>query len=468
MLSFGEWLPDLPDFQNPGATEAKNVIPDVNGYRPFPDFTVVDNSSGAPTALVTGGYYDADNYHVYAASDDKKLRRYTVSSSASAWTDVSRTSGGAYTGVGWRFAKFGALVIAVNPSDATQGFEVGTDTDFSALAGSPPKAADIAVVRDFVVLVGDPSNPRQVTWSAINDPEDWTPSATTQSDTQEIPEGGDLRAIAGGEFGLIFQRNSIWRMTYVGSPLIFQFDRVSAFVGTNSRFSVAQYDNMTFFWGDSGLHAVVGGAQVLPIGEGKINRYLLSQYTEQPDLAITSACVDPSRKLYCALFRDDAGTKRILAYHWPTGRFSVLEPANIEFILACAGAGPGDGGEIVNPMSLSGFNTSHRHGRFIGSNLAATLGTTEAQIFKGRRAFVQGVYPIVDGGTDANITVALAARSAPNDTVTFGSAVAMNANGMSPQRSSGRYHRARVSIAAGASWTHAQGIEVEAVPEGKR
>jgi hypothetical protein len=30
-IPFGEWLPDLPDYQNPGVTVAKNVIP--AGYK---------------------------------------------------------------------------------------------------------------------------------------------------------------------------------------------------------------------------------------------------------------------------------------------------------------------------------------------------------------------------------------------------------------------------------------------------
>ena len=34
-LIFGEWLPDLAPQNNPGATEAKNVIPSIDGYRPF-------------------------------------------------------------------------------------------------------------------------------------------------------------------------------------------------------------------------------------------------------------------------------------------------------------------------------------------------------------------------------------------------------------------------------------------------
>ena len=38
-VPFGEWLPDLPDHMNPGSTQAKNVYPAVNSYRPWKNIT---------------------------------------------------------------------------------------------------------------------------------------------------------------------------------------------------------------------------------------------------------------------------------------------------------------------------------------------------------------------------------------------------------------------------------------------
>ena len=50
---FGEWLPDLPDLDNPGLTEANNVIPSDGGYKPFRPLTSLSDpvpatSSGEP------------------------------------------------------------------------------------------------------------------------------------------------------------------------------------------------------------------------------------------------------------------------------------------------------------------------------------------------------------------------------------------------------------------------------------
>ena len=60
-VPFGEWLPDLPDHMNPGSTQAKNVYPAVNSYRPWKNITTatanaLDNRcQGAASFTSDGG-----------------------------------------------------------------------------------------------------------------------------------------------------------------------------------------------------------------------------------------------------------------------------------------------------------------------------------------------------------------------------------------------------------------------------
>ena len=113
---------------------------------------------------------------------------------------------------------------------------------FSDLAVAAPIAKDIAVVRDFVfagnLLTGD--EPDKVQWSDINDETDWTSGATSQSDFQIIPDGGNVQAITGGEFGMVFLEKAVVRASYIGSPLFFQFDTISNGLGCLEGNSVAQ------------------------------------------------------------------------------------------------------------------------------------------------------------------------------------------------------------------------------------
>jgi len=52
-----------------------------------------------------------------------------------------------------------------------------------------------------------------VQWSALGDESSWTNSATTQADYQDIPDGGSIVGVTGGEFGLIFMDRAIHRMS---------------------------------------------------------------------------------------------------------------------------------------------------------------------------------------------------------------------------------------------------------------
>ena len=58
-VPFGEWLPDLPDHMNHGATQAKNVYPAVNSYRPWKSITTATanaSDSGNGGSSVVGAY----------------------------------------------------------------------------------------------------------------------------------------------------------------------------------------------------------------------------------------------------------------------------------------------------------------------------------------------------------------------------------------------------------------------------
>jgi hypothetical protein len=54
------------------------------------------------------------------------------------------------------------------------------------------------------------------------------------------------------------------------------------------------------------------------------------------------------------------------------------------------------------------------------------------------------------------------------DGVAFGADVPIDAQGSAPQRASGRFVRARVTLPAGGGFTHVGGVEIDAVPEGAR
>jgi hypothetical protein len=57
-IKFGEWLPDLPEFNNPGLVEAKNCIPVDDSYTDFPVLAV---SGSALAAAPLGAFAAVDD-----------------------------------------------------------------------------------------------------------------------------------------------------------------------------------------------------------------------------------------------------------------------------------------------------------------------------------------------------------------------------------------------------------------------
>ena len=105
---------------------------------------------------------------------------------------------------------------------------------------------------------------------------------------------------------------------------------------------------------------------------------------------------------------------------------------------------------------VGAFDTAHKAGFFNGAALAATVETLEDAPGKGRLVRVRSARPLVDG---AAASIALGTRNRQSDTVSWGSAVAANVLGACPMNTATRYVRGRVTVPAGAVWTHLMGID---------
>ena len=238
--------------------------------------------------------------------------------------DAATTTG--YTAVeGWDVTQFGAKIILANGQDKLQAWELNSSTNFGDLAAAAPTAKFVTVVKDFVVAAyvsGGDEN--KVYWSDINDETDWTPGAASQSDTQVIPDGGDITGLAGGEYGLIFLERAIYRMTYAGSPFFFQFDAISRSLGCISNGSIAQYGGLTYFLSDDGFY-VCDGQSTKQIGAEKVNRWFFENAVPSDIAAGMSATVDPVNKLVIWRFSGTFARKLLIIYSIDLDRWSYAE-----------------------------------------------------------------------------------------------------------------------------------------------
>lgn len=487
-LKFGEYLPDLPAFENPGATVANNVIPSTAGYRPLPTQSTV--STDAITARCRGAISAVDKSGtVYSyVGDATKLYVYT----SAAHTDKSKVGGYSNT-VFWEFAKWGEKIIATNGGNTPQIITMG-GAAFADLGGSPPKAKHVAVVREFVVLgnIDDgTAKPNLVKWSGTGNEATWTPSASTLSDEQELIAdgpigGGAIQAIRGGEYGVVFQEYAIWRMTFIGSPLVFQFDQIHSGIGTPAPNSPVQIGDRIYFLGQDGWYRLDGGQTLTPIGADKIDRTFWDMVDkENIDRVIGAA--DPLNRFIMWIFpgeQSSAGTpNKALILDTVTERWATAD-VSAEWIFAGLGIGYDlDGLDAVfadidvagitvddrafmgGGLLLNGYGTTHYRTSFSGTPGTATLETTELQAGE-ERALITGVRPLVDG-TSATVAILPGRRTVQNESYAYGSSYSPSTRtGWAAFRSDSRYHRFRTTISG--TWTHAQGLDLRVVGTGRQ
>jgi hypothetical protein len=473
-VTFGEWMPDQSGISG-SLTDAKNVVSQAIGYGPFP--TPVSFSSAAAenlTSLYAAKAPDSNTY--FFAAGLSKI--YTVSGSGT----LTQVNTGLTTGANdrVRFTQFGKSVIICNNAEKLKSWVLGTSTTFAEVAATAPIAKFITVVRDFVVCANTLETTQQqyrVRWSAINDETDWVENVNTQSDYQDIPDGGQIMGIRGGEFGLVLLERSIHRMTYVGTPFIFQFDNISRNKGCMVSGSVAQYQGITFFLSDDGFY-MCDGQQVVPIGAEKVDRFFLSDASES-DYPTMSAAIDPVRKLVIWNYKSVDATRKLMIYNFQTKKWTYGD-ANTDYLgEASSGASTLEELDSISG-SIDALTTSldsllyiggkyflggtygTRVYSFTGANLTGSIATGDIDV--GANSVVTLARPIVDNGSGS---LSVASRTLLNQSVTYGTSTAADSENRVSLRSAGRYHRLKL-VPTGANWKTAVAVDVDITPQGVR
>ena len=245
-LPVGPYMPDQPDYKNPGSNVCTNLVPLTkitggNGqprvtYGPMPSLSIYSSNTLDGPALGAYAVTDPDGDVFIFAGDGTKL--YKLAVGVTTFADASKAGG--YTTAAdqkWNATLFGTKVIFTNFTDPIQSFELGVSSLFADLSESAPKARFVGVVKDFFVTANtndptDGAQPQRVWWSAVDDATNFpTPGSVTaaqlQSDYQDlVGDAGWIQGLVGQlgtSDGAIFQERAIVRMNYIGPPAIFDF-----------------------------------------------------------------------------------------------------------------------------------------------------------------------------------------------------------------------------------------------------
>ncbi|WP_426261524.1 hypothetical protein [Sphingomonas sp. DC1100-1] len=460
-FTFGAYAPDLPPADQ--LIVAKNVYPASTGYLPVGSFNAITPALPG----ITGGsaFVSSKGEASFLGGDRNSLNRF----SGGTWAPLQV----ALTANRWRFAQFGDNVISVY-GGAPISYDLVAGTS-AFLAGSPPPADMVATVRDFVVLAGDPDHILTVTWSGINNSAFWPATDPTnpdqqQSDSQDMLDGGEVMGLAGGEYGIVLQRNAVKRMSYEGGDLIFRFDEIASNVGCMAKGSVAQAGRLVFFLSERGF-MLCDGNDVSPIGEELVNATFFRAYSRQDIIAGIYAAVDPARHLVMWSMPGTPG--QLWLYNWVLKRWATIETnvrlifsgftANISLDAIDARYGNLDAVPVsLDDPLFSGGNplfliarTDGIVGTLSGTPLTATLTTARMELTSGRTR-IRTVRPL----TDANVvSVTIQGRPRAGSVPLVEQANDMRRNGEVPMRVNAQQIVVSVQIAD--LWTYAQGFELD-------
>ena len=488
-IPFGEWLPDMPEMKA-AATEAKGCIAAQEAYRPLPAFTSSGVTAIAAQAKGAKAFFDTNGDVIVFVGAPTKLYQQEYY----AFTDRSGATYDCPIDAVWQFQQYGTKIIALNPNNNPQMFDMASPGNFADLGGSPPRARCIARIREFLVL-GDITHPvaypSRVQWSAFGDIVTWTGAGTNQADSEDLDEdAGRVQAIFNlYEAGFVFQERAIQRMEYVGLPTIFNIDVVERGQGPIcGPHGMVLYQGIVYYVGNDGFYAF-DGRQSVSISHNKVSRYFLANLNYAYRHNIFASYDYKSNSIWWAYpTGSNLLPDALLIYSIRDQRWTRDASVSLECLLSLPKRGPTmeeldavstDLDAIVPSLDSSiwqstetvvgGFDQSHGMVEATGSNRECVLETIEVQPEPGKRSFVTEVWPLVDDDAALTVTAQVGYRlQRPGDTLTYTSASARNATGFAPVRSTGRYQRAKITMPSAASWTHAEGVDVKFRVEGAR
>jgi len=390
-------------------------------------------------------------------------------------------------------------------------------------------------------IAGMPTDRRMMIWCGINNPTNWVPG-NGLCDFQLFPDGGPVQGVAGNEtVAYVVQDRGIRLMQFLPGDIntIFNFTKILHDRGAVGEFCFRTVGDVFYFINEDGFYALAG-SQLLPIGQDKANQWLMLNSDRQRRNLYQ---IVPTNRPYVAwaFYATTASQNydRIIIYNWANQRFTtgtinalVWALLGSHFIdldtdtdttitgdqFLDSGANPGppaaaapppaffapppqtrgasdtppSWGTNQTPLALDSF--AYVGGRPIvcginqlgelcsldGPNLPATVETAETHLAPGMRAFVNEVYPLIDGA-DATVGVAIRERlgdppvwaisgqiidSDPRNPVPGVDQIPLEITGAASVLTSSRLHRFRVLIPYGEVWNNAMGVLADAQPDG--
>jgi hypothetical protein len=463
-LDLPDYLPDLYS-TNGGLNTAENTYRSPDGYHPLK--SVASVSDALPGPFRGGGaFIGAGGISVLLVGTDTGLYQYA----AGAWTSL--LTGLSVAGK-WRFTQFGNDVVSVNGA-VTYKTTISGSVATTAISGAPAGVC-VAVVGDYVVIGQAASDLLGIYTSDFNSDTGWNPAGAGATATiQPMLTGGEVMGLAGGEYGVILQRQRLVRMDRTGDATApFAYNEISPNFGCACKASIAAVGHDVFFLSDRGFMALANGQQLRPIGSEKVDRTFRA-LVPRDDYERMFSAVDPENKLVMWCIPGSPGSLWIYNFEldkWTTGSLSIeglFAAFTSSLTLEQVSAVYGNIDTMPYSMDDPRFNggaprlyavQDGQIGTFTGPTLKTVFEDSFDQLTGPQRTRFLGMRPITDAVS--GMTLELDCRERLGDAPNVKTVTELRASGVMPIRHAGRYSKPRLTFAAGTNWTIIEAMEAE-------
>ena len=211
------------------------------------------------------------------------------------WTDITRTSGDYSTTAdeNWMSTVIGGVLVMTNNVDDPQEWPLtsgvpSVSTKMQDLANWPAsvECKSIRSFRSFLIGLNitksSVPNSRVVKWSTeapINAvPVSWDENSAVVDAGEyslEDTKGAILDGLPLQDAFMIYKEDSIYSMTYVGTPFIFSFRQLSPTVGILAKNCVTEFDGGHFIFGNGDMY-INDGQRIKSLLPHKMRDYIFS------------------------------------------------------------------------------------------------------------------------------------------------------------------------------------------------
>jgi hypothetical protein len=395
--------------------------------------------SGAPRAILS--WRDNSNNRWIAVGTDSNLY---VQDEAGANHDITPTGytvgrpdasqnlgyGGGFYGLGmygvpssnvgaflpasvWSLDSWGEDLVGCCDSDGSiYLWSLATGTPAAIVENAPTGSQGLLVTDQFFLFaLGTAGDSRRIAWCDQQNITLWAADATNQAGDYDLTTAGTLqcgRAVPGG--ALIFTDVDVWLASYIGTPLVYSFQRQGSGCGIISKGAVSTRDSIAAWMGKGGFW-IFDGQSVQPL-DCDVQDHVYSNLNQNQVSKVTAVHLADQGEVWW--FYPSAGSTEIDSYCAWAYRESIREGRNVWTIgqlTRLCGTGKG---VFPNPLMVDAGGLLYEHETGVSWGGAAPyLESGPFEIGQGDyMAEVQRIVP--DQLNDGDATATLFGRFWPN------------------------------------------------------